>query len=177
VQAVQVWKNGNKYGTYGEMGQYLYHCPLCVTREVVPFHSAASTVIDWRLPIERIGDRKVPLAEKTITRIEVGRRIFGDTPYLVEYYGNSTVAPLTSSLGTIPTVEKHGLCLPGATLEDCRYRMLQLAEIGKAMAFPPNYILKGTSKERHKQLGNAVTPPTVKMILQRLIASLAGYDG
>lgn len=241
VEAVQVWKNPtNRYGSYGEMGQYIYCCPHCVTREVVPYHYPASMVIDWAFPIERIGDRKYPLAEKTLKRIEIGLKKFAHHPYLIELgfcssenrardvytspyptqttvctaglvippnarqekvlilpsnvvqaeetgavrqdgrcpfivncYGNSTAQALTVPLGTVATVEHHGICLSAPALSDCSYRTLRPTEIGRAMAFPSDYIVLGTVKDKVKQYGNAITPPVVKMILQRLIATLA----
>lgn len=47
-------------------------------------------------------------------------------------------------------------------------------EIGRAMAFPDSYIVKGNKRERVRQYGNAVTPPVMDIILRRCIDSLSG---
>ncbi|HRJ75348.1 MAG TPA: DNA cytosine methyltransferase [Anaerolineales bacterium] len=88
--------------------------------------------------------------------------------------------------GTITTQDHHALIeakafleraslvqyLDSLKVEDLYYRMLQPKEIGKAMAFRENHIVLGNSKEQTKQYGNAVTPPVMKMLMQRCIASL-----
>lgn len=83
VESVQSWKNPQKpWGKYGQ--QYVYRCPECAT-EVLPYYFCAANAIDWSLPAPRIGDRKKPLKEKTIKRIEVGLKKFGRQPVLVDY--------------------------------------------------------------------------------------------
>jgi DNA (cytosine-5)-methyltransferase 1 len=52
--------------------------------------------------------------------------------------------------------------------------MGQITEIQAAMAFPTDYILTGTRREQVKQLGNALTPPVMKLLMERVIASLGG---
>jgi DNA (cytosine-5)-methyltransferase 1 len=51
--------------------------------------------------------------------------------------------------------------------------MLAPKEIQSAMAFPPEYVITGTRREQIKQLGNAVTPPVMKLLVERVIASLS----
>jgi site-specific DNA-cytosine methylase len=41
------------------------------------------------------------------------------------------------------------------------------------MAFPDTYRVLGNKRDQVRQLGNAVTPPVMGMLLQRAIASLA----
>ena len=50
--------------------------------------------------------------------------------------------------------------------------MLEPHEIGKAMAFPGDYEVKGTKRDRVRQFGNAVTPPAMTMLVQRVLNSL-----
>jgi DNA (cytosine-5)-methyltransferase 1 len=50
--------------------------------------------------------------------------------------------------------------------------MLQPHEIGAAMAFPSDYVVLGTQRERVKQYGNAVTPPVLKLIMERCLEVL-----
>jgi DNA (cytosine-5)-methyltransferase 1 len=57
-------------------------------------------------------------------------------------------------------LDRHGLVEPTTLrVEDCYFRMLQPHEIGAAMAFPADYEVGGTKRDRVKQYGNAVTPP------------------
>jgi DNA (cytosine-5)-methyltransferase 1 len=78
VDAVQSFKPKSKlpYQVGRYRRQYIYCCPSC-GREVTPYFYAAFNCIDWTLPIDRIGDRKQPLAPKTIQRIRAGIRQFG----------------------------------------------------------------------------------------------------
>jgi len=350
VGAVQAFKPtkvvrqlGGRWGRYGD--QYTYLCPTCAN-EVQPYHFAAFNAIDWSLPAERIGDRKRPLKEKTIQRIEEGLRRFAgqylmielghshaennrsrplsgpfftqtarqtqglampflsvqytpgynkpvtdsmatvtaqdhhalvspfvvelrsgqdargiddplstivtmgahhgvafpapftavlrgtnrakgmddplDTfaangnhhglvmpaPFMTSYYGsNGNQRTVDDAMGTLTAGDRHGLVMPfllgyangdgpaksaieplrtvhtenGQALvqpteipnvEDVHFRMLQPHEVGRGMAFPETYIVKGTKRDQVKQYGNAVTPPVMKMILERCVATL-----
>jgi len=66
---------------------------------------------------------------------------------------------------------RHYLVQPGDVpkVEDCGFRMLQPHEIQAAMAFPADYTVLGTKRERVKQLGNAVTPPAMSILMQRVM--------
>ncbi len=78
VQGVQTWKNGARaWGRYGKNGQYIYTCPEC-RQQIRPYYYPAFTAIDWSLPAERIGDRKKPLKERTLARIQLGVDRFKD---------------------------------------------------------------------------------------------------
>ncbi len=57
-------------------------------------------------------------------------------------------------------------------LEDCFYRMLLPHEIQLGMAFDEDYIVLGDSRQKVKQLGNAVTPPVMEFLLERCIETL-----
>ena len=73
VRAQQAWKNGRTVGRY--RAQYVYVCPTSgCGRPVEPGWLPAAAAIDWALPGGRIGDRPVPLAPKTLARIEAGLR-------------------------------------------------------------------------------------------------------
>ena len=47
--------------------------------------------------------------------------------------------------------------------------MLQPHEIQAAMAFPVEYKVLGTKREQVRQLGNAVTPPAMGLLMQRIV--------
>ncbi len=302
---------GGRWGRYGD--QYNYLCPTCAN-EVNPYHFAAFNAIDWSLLAERIGDRKRPLKEKTIQRIEEGLRRFAgqylmielghshaknnrsrplagpfftqtarqtqgvaiplmiqlaygnqkncaepvtgkmftqttaesvglampftavlrgtnrpkgmddalDTfaangnhhglvmpsPFMTSYYGsNGNQRTVDEAMGTLTAGDRHGLVMPfllgyangdgpaksaaealrtvhtenGQALvqpteipdvDDVHFRMLQPHEVGRGMAFPETYTVLGTKRDQVKQYGNAVTPPVMKMILERCVATL-----
>lgn len=99
--------------------------------------------------------------------------------WLMTYYNNGQLVPTDEAVPTVTTLARHALvtsekrpdaCLP---VEECGFRMLVPKEVQAAMAFPGNYILTGTRREQVKQLGNAVTPPVMKLLMERVIASLA----
>lgn len=244
VGAVQSWKRVNRrWGRYGE--QYVYRCPTCAA-VVRPYYYAAANIVDWALPIQRIGDRVKPLKEKTRARIQAGldkftatpfaiETVFGGAkagrahslsepavtqttrqsaalvvpPYIVSYYSTDDGTSIDAALPTVTTVDRHGLVVPPALLignyspgwarpvtgpmgtvtsydhhslltmpqakpaiDDCGFRMLQPHEIQAAMAFPDSYVVLGNKRDRVRQLGNAVTPPVMSLLFQRIIATL-----
>lgn len=97
--------------------------------------------------------------------------------FLAYYNGGSKMAShITEPTGTIATGDRIAMIKQPYTkprLEDCFYRMLLPHEIQLGMAFAPDYIVLGDSKQKVKQLGNAVTPPVMKWIIQRCIQSLS----
>jgi DNA (cytosine-5)-methyltransferase 1 len=100
--------------------------------------------------------------------------------WLMSYYNNGQLVPVSQTVPTVTTLDRCALVTGTDTdpiaVEDCGFRMLVPDEIKAAMAFPPDYIITGTRREQVKQLGNAVTPPAMKLLMQRVLASLAGSD-
>lgn len=110
IDAVQSWKNPRKpWGKYQQ--QYLYRCPTCAG-EVVPYYYCAANAIDWSLPAPRIGDRKRPLKEKTLKRIEIGLKKFGGRAQLVGNYSPGWARPVTDPTGTVTSADHHALLTP-----------------------------------------------------------------
>lgn len=99
-------------------------------------------------------------------------------PFIASYYGTDTLSSVADAVPTVVTVDKHALVMPPfpdgevPAVEDCGFRMLQPHEIQKAMAFADDYVILGNGREKVKQLGNAVTPPVMKMLIERCIESL-----
>ncbi len=94
---------------------------------------------------------------------------------LLPYYGSTTrLRELSEPVGTVSTHDREALLGTAPAIEDCTFRMLAPHEIQAAMAFPSDYVVTGTSREKVKQLGNAVTPPMMTMLVQRCIDTLAG---
>lgn len=94
-------------------------------------------------------------------------------PFTVDYHGNGRAQPVDQPLPTQDTRDRHALVEPAIAVEDCGFRMLEPAEIGRAMAFPTTYTVLGNKRQRVRQYGNAVTPPVMTMLLARVIGSLA----
>ena len=89
-------------------------------------------------------------------------------------YGQTTLAHISDPMGACTTVGKESLVTyKEPTIEECYYRMLKPDEIKLAMAFDKDYKVVGSGKVQVKQLGNAVTPPVMKWIVQQVIQSLS----
>jgi hypothetical protein len=85
--------------------------------------------------------------------------------FLVGYCGQDNVRSVSDPMGTLTMLDRHALFAPALTqprLEDCSFRMLSLAKIGQAMAFPGEYVVLGTGREQVNRYGNAVTLPDDK---------------
>lgn len=98
-------------------------------------------------------------------------------PFLVGIYGaqgQKVPAPIEKASPTMTGTRTWALAQPGETpaVEDCGFRMLQPHEIGAAMAFPRSYTVLGNQREQVKQYGNAVTPPVMRMLVERVLEVL-----
>lgn len=100
--------------------------------------------------------------------------------WLMTYYNNGQMAPVEEAAPTVTTLERHALVMADSRteicVEDCGFRMLEWQEIRAAMAFPGDYVITGNRREKVKQLGNAVTPPVMELLVERCVASL-GSEG
>lgn len=97
VEGVQWWKKASpgsartkpgmfQWGRYGQ--QYVYACPHC-WQNVAPAVVGAKSIINRSFPMERIGDKKRPLAPKTRQRIKTGlERLQTTQPVAVQVGGN-----------------------------------------------------------------------------------------
>jgi DNA (cytosine-5)-methyltransferase 1 len=100
-------------------------------------------------------------------------------PFIMSYYNRlsgqqAAIHGLDEALPTVPGRAVHYLAQPGETpdVEDCGFRMLQPHEVGRAMAFPEEYVVLGNQRQRVKQYGNAVTPPVMRMLIERCLEIL-----
>ena len=101
IDAVQTWKNWKTIGKYRQ--QYVYSCPKCRI-EVTPYYFAALNAIDLSIPCKRIGDRKDPLAPRTLDRVRYGVGKYGRRALLIRVtnsYGNNR--GVSDSFGPAPT--------------------------------------------------------------------------
>lgn len=116
IESVQSWKKGPgtpfwKWGRYGQ--QYVYRCPQC-GEEVMPYYYAAANAIDWALPVERIGDRRRPLKERTLARIQRGLEMFAGQQLLINLgyshgHDNRSVPIFRSALPTQTAMQSAAL--------------------------------------------------------------------
>lgn len=99
-------------------------------------------------------------------------------PFFVQYYGTGKAHGSVESIPSISTRDRHAMVTPDKELsaEDCYFRMLQPHEIGAAMAFPSDYIVHGTKRDKVKQFGNAVTPPAMEWLIRRIAESFGGAE-
>ncbi|HEY3924384.1 MAG TPA: DNA cytosine methyltransferase [Acidothermaceae bacterium] len=114
VTAMQAWKKPDgQWGRYRQ--QYLYRCPKAACRNAVvePAWLPAAAAIDWTMRGQRIGDRKKPLAAKTIARIEAGLRKFA-RPITLEAAGNTYERPGSGYIRAWPV--DQSLTTPTTTL-------------------------------------------------------------
>ena len=80
-ETYQSWKRAEKkWGKYKQ--QYVYRCSSC-NQVVTPYYYCAMNCIDWSEPIIRIGDRKKPLAAKTLKRIQYGLDKYGHRQMII----------------------------------------------------------------------------------------------
>lgn len=98
--------------------------------------------------------------------------------WLMTYYNHGQLAQVSEPTPTVTTLPRHALVTASDNtgerieVEDCGFRMLVPSEIQAAMAFPNDYILTGTRREQVKQLGNGVTPPVMKLLMERVLSAL-----
>jgi len=216
----QAWKTGRSVGRY--RSQWVWRCVDCGTT-VDPAVRGAADIIDWDLPVQRIGDRARPLAANTRRRIAAGLARYGWTrahpltdplttvaaggvhhgllmrnnggggaelvtpvtepartmtttaaqSLLMPYYGTAATQPVHRPVPTVPTRDRFALVNVDELVDDCGFRMLEPHEVAAAMAFPDGYIPSDLSKkDRVKLAGNAVTPPVMTAIAERIMAAL-----
>jgi DNA (cytosine-5)-methyltransferase 1 len=118
VLGVQTWKRpaGRVSGKYGQ--QYFYTCPEC-RATAIPGAAPADAIIDWTLPAKLIGERKKPLAEKTIERVRRGLERLGSEPFAIRLLHSGAPKTLTLPLVTLTTRHDMAMVLPvgGNTFE------------------------------------------------------------
>ena len=87
--------------------------------------------------------------------------------------GREHCTPFHEPVRTI-TTKGHQSLVTGLSVDDACFRMLQPHEVGAAMAFPGDYVVKGNKREKVRQYGNAVTPPVATPVARALIESIEG---
>jgi DNA (cytosine-5)-methyltransferase 1 len=108
-----------------------------------------------------------------------------NTSFIVEYYSKGRVRNLCEPLGGLTTKERFGLVVKPETdqtpsIFDYRYRMLSVSETAGAMGFPctrlgatKDYTIVGSNAVKHRLVGQAVCPPVMRSIVERLVDLLS----
>ena len=96
-------------------------------------------------------------------------------PFIVEMYKTGMARSIMEALGTMMTMGHHAIAQPGElpNVDDCYFRMLKPHEIGRGMAFPDEYIVLGPQRDQIRMYGNAVTPPVMRLLVERCMETLA----
>lgn len=103
----------------------------------------------------------------------IDRHALVQMPFLLGYAnGEGPPKPASKPLRTLHTENNQAVVIATVAAEDCSFRMLQPHEIGRGMAFPGDYVVLGTKREQVRQYGNAVTPPAMKLLLERCTQTL-----
>lgn len=89
-------------------------------------------------------------------------------PFVSDYHGNGRAATVDHPLGTVDCNDRHALVRPQVAIDDCGFRMLTPAEIGRAQAFPESYRVAGKKSDVVRQYGNAVSPPAAALLAERV---------
>lgn len=130
-------------------------------------HVAAATILDFA------SGRWSPVvhparSQATIDRARAGHARYGNR-FVMPYYGSGsgkTGRSIDRPLGTVTTRDRW------AVVDGDEMRMLTVAEYKRAMSFPEDYALPGTSKKLDLHLlGNAVPPLMAKAAIEALLAA------
>lgn len=88
--------------------------------------------------------------------------------FMTYYYRTTQVSHISDPIRTVTGVDKAGVVFSKPNIEDCFYRTLLPHEIQRGMAFADDYKIVGNSKQVVRQLGNAVTPPAMDFLCDRV---------
>ncbi len=79
---------------------------------------------------------------------------------------------------TLTTRDRVSVVWGDEEIDDCRFRMFELHEIAETMAMRRHvdgseYVVVGNKRERMAQYGNAVTPPAMELLVERMVEVVA----
>ncbi len=97
VGGLQVFKRPDRPTRVAYGPQYYYVCPECHTT-AVPAAAPAASIIDYTVPMTRIGERERPLKPATRERIKRGLRRLATEPFAIRLKQGREPAPLTIPL-------------------------------------------------------------------------------
>lgn len=109
IGGLQVFKKPERPTRVAYGPQYYYVCPECHTT-AVPAAAPAASIIDYSVPMTRIGEREKPLKPATRERIKRGLRRLATEPFAIRLKQGREPAPLT-----IPLISGPGPASPTMT--------------------------------------------------------------
>lgn len=104
-------------------------------------------------------------AERTLRRVDAGRRAFGSR-FVMPYYASGsgqTGRSVDRPIGTVTTIDRW------AVVDGDRMRMLTVDEYRAAMGFPAGYRLPKQRRQAIHMLGNAVPPPLARGVIEQIV--------
>lgn len=84
--------------------------------------------------------------------------------------------PSTQLLWCSPECTNHSIAKGVSKKLMRELRMLQPHEQAAGMAIPQDYKIRGSKRERTKQIGNAVTPPASELIATAIVDAVRGVE-
>jgi len=113
-------------------------------------------------------------AAGTIARAKRAFEALGKgSSFLLVYYGTDGAGgwqPLDRPLRTVTTIDRFALIESRGS--EPMIRMLQVAELRRAMGFDDDYKLEsGTRRDKIRLLGNAVCPQVMKAVVSALVST------
>lgn len=96
---------------------------------------------------------------------------------VMPYYSNGEAKPVDEPIGAVTTRDRFAIVDLDEFIADCTFRMLQPHEIATAMQMHVHangepYVVLGNKREKVAQYGNAVTPPVMRMLVERVVEAL-----
>lgn len=146
--------------------------PLCTGGHHMLIQPAALVRLLGEMPVRAL-DSAIP----TQTCGADQNLLISPAPYVIQYYGSTQAAGSNEAIPTQSTKDRHALIASAddrTAIEDLFFRILKVPEVQATMAFHRGYVIKGTAGKQIKQLGNAVTPPAMELLIQRVVQFLAG---
>lgn len=115
------------------------------------------------------------LDEPTLTVLSGGTHAALVYSFLVKYFGTAIGQTLDDALHTATGKARFGLVIVHVNGEpyvivDIGMRMLTPRELARAQGFPDDYILTGTKTSQVHKIGNSVSPPVAKAIVEANLA-------
>lgn len=106
---------------------------------------------------------------------------YGGRQSLVVPYSTRGVPTLADGepVDTLTTRDRAAVVWTDEDIDACHFRMFALHEIAGAMGMRDHpdgseYVVHGNKRERMAQYGNAVTPPAMRMLVERVVEALDG---
>lgn len=95
--------------------------------------------------------------------------------FMAAYYGGSMCTNhFTEVMGTQTVTDRYSVLQYNVPeVDECYFRMITPYEVKLGMAYEPDHVLLGTSRDQVKMCGNGVTPPAMEWLVERCVESLS----